>query len=51
MGRFRNVATDVVVSVHDSKDERFGDGWQKVAAEPAPKKAPAKKAAPSKTEK
>lgn len=47
MGRFRSTSTDVVVSVDDSKDDRFADGW-----EPADqKKAPAKKAASSKSEK
>lgn len=41
MSRFRNTATGVVVSVDDSKDHRFTDGF-----EPADKpKAPAKKVA------
>lgn len=40
MGRFRNDKTDVVVSVDDSKDERFKDGWTPVKDEkPAPKRA------------
>ncbi len=42
MGRFRSTSTDVVVSVDDSKDERFDLGWE--SAEEPPKKAPAKKA-------
>lgn len=47
MARFRNLETGVVVSVDDSKDERFASGFepQSTAAEkPAPKKAPAKSA-------
>lgn len=48
MGRFKNLTTDVVVSVDDSKSDRFADEWAPVEAE---KKAPAKKAAPSKSEK
>jgi hypothetical protein len=28
MGRFRNTTTNVVVSVDDSKDDRFGEGWE-----------------------
>jgi hypothetical protein len=47
MGRFRNLATDVVVSVDDSKDERFGDGWESATES----KTPAKKSASSKTSK
>jgi phosphoribosylformimino-5-aminoimidazole carboxamide ribonucleotide (ProFAR) isomerase len=38
MGRFRNVTTEVVVSVDDSKDDRFTEGW-----EPANKPTPAKR--------
>lgn len=42
MSRFRNTKTDVVVSVDDSKDDRFsGDLWES-GDKPAPK-APAKK--------
>lgn len=47
MGRFRNLATDVVVNVDDSKDDRFGDGWEAVKES----KTPAKKAASSKSSK
>jgi hypothetical protein len=43
MSRFRNLTTDVVVSVDDSKDERYANGW-----EPADKAAPAKKTAAKK---
>ena len=43
MGRFRNLKTGVVVSVDDSKDERFAEGFEPADSEP--KKAPAKKAA------
>lgn len=49
MSRFRNLRTGVVVSVDDSKDERFEAGWEPGDA-PEPK-APAKKLAASKTEK
>lgn len=28
MSKFRNLATGVVVSVDDSKDGRFADGWE-----------------------
>ena len=28
MGRFRNLDNGVVVSVDDSKDERFESGWE-----------------------
>jgi hypothetical protein len=38
MSRFRNTTTQVVVSVDDSKDDRYTDGW-----EPADKPAPAAK--------
>jgi hypothetical protein len=34
MGRFRNLNTQVVVSVDDSKDDRFVDGWESADAEP-----------------
>jgi len=41
MGRFRNLETGVVVSVDDSKDERFASGFE---SEATSKKAPAKSA-------
>jgi hypothetical protein len=41
MGRFVNIETGVTVSVDDSKNDRFSDGWES-ADKPAPK-APAKK--------
>lgn len=52
MGRFRNTTTGVVVSVDDSKDDRFGEtsGFEPFAEE-SEKKAPAKRASASKTEK
>ena len=50
MGRFRNLETGVVVSVDDSKDDRFAAGFEPADA-PESKKAPAKKAASSKSEK
>jgi len=46
MSRFRNASTGVVVSVDDSKDERFGEGWESAEKEPA-KRAAAKTAAKS----
>lgn len=49
MGRFRNLETGVVVSVDDSKDDRFEAGFE--PADSTSPKAPAKKAAPSKSEK
>ena len=49
MARFRNVQTGVVVSVDDSKADRYSDGWE--SADEAEKKAPAKKSAPSKSKK
>ena len=50
MSRFRNTETDVVVSVDDSKDDRYNsDLWE--SADAAPKKAPAKKSASSKSSK
>lgn len=50
MSRFRNTETGVVVSVDDSKDERFeSDLWE--SADESTKKAPAKKAASSSTQK
>ena len=48
MSRFRNSRTGVVVSVADSKDDRFGAEWEPAASKP---KAPAKKSASSKSEK
>ncbi len=48
MGRFRNSTTGVVVSVDDSKNERFTDGWES-PEEPTSDKAPAKKAASRKS--
>lgn len=41
MSRFRNVNTGVVVSVDDSKDGRYGDGYELVE-EPARKASPKK---------
>jgi hypothetical protein len=38
MSRFKNTSTGVVVSVDDSKDDRFSDGWESADAEP--KRAP-----------
>ena len=35
MGRFRNTATGVTVSVADGKDLRFADGWESVGARKA----------------
>lgn len=49
MGRFRNLETGVVVNVDDSKDERFAVGYEP-AKDGDEKKAPAKKAAPKKSE-
>lgn len=51
MGRFVNDSTKVVVTVDDSKDERFADGWSPADADGKSTKAPAKKAASSKSEK
>lgn len=40
MSKFRNIDTDVVVSVADEKDDRFGEGWELVADEkPTSKKS------------
>jgi len=40
MSKFENSATHVVVSVDDSKDDRFADGWDLVKGEkPAVKKS------------
>jgi hypothetical protein len=38
MGRFRNLKTDIVVSVDDSKDDRFVSGWE--STEGPAKRAP-----------
>jgi hypothetical protein len=35
MSKFENTKTGIVVSVDDSKDERFTDGWKKVGSKPA----------------
>lgn len=45
MSRFRNIATDVIVSVADEKDGRFTDGW-----EPADKPAKRAPGRPKKSE-
>lgn len=37
MSRFTNTKTKVVVSVADEKDDRFGEGWERVSDEPARK--------------
>jgi len=42
MGRFRNLETGIVVSVDDSKDERFTVGFEPADKEPK-QKAPAKR--------
>lgn len=36
MSKFRNSSTGVIVSVADSKDARFGDGWVSADAQPEP---------------
>ena len=41
MSRFQNETTKVIVSVADTKDDRFGDGWLPYTAVEAPKRAPA----------
>lgn len=38
MSKFRNEATNIVVSVDDSKDDRFREGW--VSADAEPKRTP-----------
>lgn len=48
MARLRHVSSGAVVSVPDEKAARLGSEWQIVA--PDPPKAPAKKAAPKKSE-
>jgi hypothetical protein len=50
MSRFRNSDTDVVVSVSDDKDERFGEGWVSADSQPSgvpPKRGPGR---PKKTD-
>lgn len=42
MSRFTNTKTKVVVSVADVKDDRFGEGWERVSDEPARKTRPKK---------
>lgn len=37
MGKFINTNTQVVVSVSDEKDDRFGEGWELVAEKPQAK--------------
>lgn len=37
MSKFRNRETNVVVSVADEKDDRFGEGWESVKDQPAPR--------------
>lgn len=46
MSRFRNTTTNVVVNVDDTKDDRFGDGWERLdteSAESAPEGEPTPK--------
>jgi hypothetical protein len=45
MGRFTNDTTGVLVSVDDSKDDRFGAGWTREGAEPKATKPAAEKSA------
>lgn len=41
--RLRNKDTGVIIGVHESKRERFGEGWELVdAPTPEPVKQPAK---------
>ena len=47
MSRFRNTKTDVVVSVDDSKDDRYKSSLWEPADEPV--KAPTKRASSSKS--
>lgn len=37
MSKFKNTETQVVVSVADEKDDRFGEGWEPVSEKPEPK--------------
>lgn len=46
MSRFRNEQTGVVVSVDDSKDERFASGWEPADSDD---KASAKRSTSSKS--
>ncbi len=50
MPRLRNTQSGVVVNVSDDTAARLGSEWEP-ADKPAPRKAPAKKAASSKAEK
>jgi len=50
MGKFRNLKTGIVVSVDDAKDDRFDTGWESAEKSQSARKAPAKKAASSKSE-
>jgi len=45
MSKFENTKTGVVVSVDDSKDERFSSGWKLLGAAPASKRKAASPAA------
>ena len=51
MSRFVNKATEVVFSVDDSKDDRYSGPGYAAAEDESKKKAPAKKAASTKSEK
>lgn len=42
MGKFTNLKTGVVVSVADSKDERFSSGWKRVGDPASPSDTPDK---------
>lgn len=42
MSRFQNRRTGVTVSVDDSKDGRFGEGWERADQPAKQQKAPAK---------
>ena len=48
MARLKNVVTGAIVNVRDEKVELLGSGWTSAESD-APNKAPAKKAASSKT--
>lgn len=47
MSTFRNTTSGVVVSVDDSKDDRYVNGWEP-ADKPAPEKPAAKQSASAK---
>jgi hypothetical protein len=47
MGRFIQDGTGVVVSVDDSKDDRFASGWKPFDGDDTPKRGPGR---PKKTE-